>query len=48
MKLDQFVITGKLLEEDETYFYTSDGIFNKHWYRKMGQVVEDGSSKQGA
>jgi hypothetical protein len=39
MKLE---ITGKFIREDETYIYTSDGIFNKHWYRKPIEVVEDG------
>lgn len=29
----KFVVTGKLLRVDDKYYYTTDGMFNKKWYR---------------
>jgi hypothetical protein len=36
MNLNQFIITGVYLGESDQYYFTSEGIFNKKWYRRGG------------
>ena len=31
--INKFVVSGVLIREDEMYYYTSRGCFNKQWYR---------------
>ena len=34
--MNKYIVTGDLIRVDEKYYYTTNGIFNKLWYRLIG------------
>lgn len=31
--MQRYVISGKLIWQDDKFYYTTDGMYNKKWYR---------------
>jgi hypothetical protein len=38
----KYVISGKLIRVCEKYYHTTEGIFNKAWYRSNKKNIDKG------